>query len=109
MTSLASDGEATTALQGGKPAKRAGRPSRPETHLPRRRHIAPGRIVSYVFVLVIMVMYLFPLGFLINTALKSTAGFYADPVGLTTSFTFGNFAQAWQRGQLGAYLLNRVI
>lgn len=109
MTTLASDGEATTALQGGKPAKRAGRPSRPETQRPRGRRIAPGRIVSYVFVLVIMVMYLFPLGFLINTALKSTAGFYADPVGLTTSFNFGNFAQAWQKGHFGAYFLNSVM
>jgi len=65
--------------------------------------------VSYAFVFVIMVMYLFPLGFLINTALKSTAGFYSDPVGLTTSFNFGNFAQAWQKGHFGAYFLNSVM
>jgi len=56
-----------------------------------------------------MVLYLFPMGFLINTALKSTANFNADPVGLTTSFQFGNFAAAWREGNFGAYLLNSVI
>jgi len=75
----------------------------------RRQPITPGKIVSYLFVLVIMVLYLFPLGFLVNTALKSTGAFYADPVGLTKSFEFGNFALAWQKGHFGAYFLNSIV
>jgi raffinose/stachyose/melibiose transport system permease protein len=109
MTTVASDQEPATTSPGGEPDEHAGRSSRPGAQSPRRRHISPGRLVSYAFVLVIMVMYLFPLGFLINTALKSTAGFYSDPVGLTTSPNFGNFAQAWQKGHFGAYFLNSVM
>jgi len=74
-----------------------------------RKALTPGKVVNYLLVLLIMVLYLFPMGFLINTALKSTSEFYADPVGLTTSFEFGNFAAAWQQGHFGSYLLNSII
>ena len=105
----------TVVLRGKKdqrpPADQEPAGSRPPRRRPprRRRLIRPGQAMSYLFVAVIMVMYLFPLGFLINTALKSTAGFYKDPVGLTTSFAFGNFAQAWQKGHFGAYFLNSLM
>jgi raffinose/stachyose/melibiose transport system permease protein len=75
----------------------------------RRNPMTVGRVVNYLFIAVIMLLYLFPLGFLINTALKSNAGFFADPVGLSTTFDIGNFAEAWQKGNFGAYILNSVL
>ena len=98
-----------TTLTTGKPANRAGRPSGQDGRRPRGRFVTSGKLVSYLFIFVIMVLYLFPLGFLINTALKSTAAFNQDPVGLTTSFQWGNFAEAWQKGHFGAYFLNSVL
>jgi raffinose/stachyose/melibiose transport system permease protein len=98
-----------TALATAEPDTPAGRSSGQDRRRPRRRRVTSGKLVSYLFVLVIMVLYLFPLGFLINTALKSTAAFNQDPVGLTTSFQWGNFAEAWQKGHFGAYFLNSVL
>lgn len=73
-----------------------------------RRPITAGRVLNYLFVAIIMALYLFPLGFLVNTALKSNADFFADPGGIATSFEFGNFATAWQKGQFGAYFINSL-
>ncbi len=82
----------------------------PKTHAtrPRRRPITAGQVLNYFFVFLILVLYLFPLGFLVNTALKSNAEFFADPAGLATSLRFGNFVTAWQKGQFGAYFVNSV-
>jgi len=75
----------------------------------RRRGPRPGRIAGYVLIAAVMVLYLFPLLFLLNTALKSNAEFNADPVGVLTSINFGNFASAWVKGNFGAYILNSVL
>lgn len=75
----------------------------------RWRPPSAGRILRYLCVLVIMVLYLFPLGFLVNTALKSNAEFFANPAGIAHSFEFGNFLTAWRKGQFGAYFLNSVL
>jgi len=75
----------------------------------RRRGPRPGRVAGYLLIAVVMVLYLFPLLFLLNTALKSNAEFNADPVGVLTSINFGNFASAWVKGNFGAYILNSVL
>jgi raffinose/stachyose/melibiose transport system permease protein len=75
----------------------------------RRRHFRPGTIVNYVLVLVVMVLYLFPLLFLLNTALKSNAAFNADPIGLVAHPDFGNFVKAWNQGNFASYILNSVL
>jgi len=75
----------------------------------RRRRPSVGAVVKYVFVALLMVVFLFPLVFLLNTALKSDAGFAADPMGITKTLEFGNFVTAWQRGNFGAYILNSVL
>lgn len=79
--------------------------------LPGRRHrpIIATKALSYFFAFVLMVLYLFPLGFLVNTALKTNADFFANPGGLAHSFEFGNFLTAWQKGQFGGYLFNSIL
>ncbi len=67
------------------------------------------RALKYLCVLLLMVLYLFPLAFLINTALKSNADFFANPGGIAKSFEFGNFIDAWQKGNFSAYLLNSIL
>lgn len=74
-----------------------------------RRPVRPQRIVTYLLVAVVMVAYLFPLLYLLNTALKTTGDFYADPVGVVTDPQFGNFADAWVQGNFAAYILNSVL
>jgi raffinose/stachyose/melibiose transport system permease protein len=75
----------------------------------RRRRLKPTTVVNYALLLLVIVCYLFPLLFLLNTALKSNAAFFADPVGIVTSPQWGNFGQAWVQGSFGAYFLNSVV
>lgn len=74
-----------------------------------RRHFQRGRLVNYVLVALVMVLYLFPLVFLLNTALKSNSEFFANPVGFVASPQVSNFVTAWNEGNFGAYILNSVF
>lgn len=73
----------------------------------RRRHRIP--IGAYVCALILLVIFLFPLLYLLNTALKSQAEFVADPVGLVRDPQWGNFVTAWNTGDFGSYILNSVL
>jgi raffinose/stachyose/melibiose transport system permease protein len=75
----------------------------------RRAPLTAGQLVSYVFIGIVMVLYLFPLVFLVNTALKSTPEFFQNPVGVTRTFDIANFGIAWQKGSFGANILNSVL
>ncbi|RKR73368.1 carbohydrate ABC transporter permease [Frondihabitans australicus] len=90
-------------------AVRTQAPPAPATVDKRRRPVRPGQVVNYVLAAIVVVCYLFPLLFLLNTALKSNAAFSADPIGIVTSPDFGNFATAWTRGNFGAYILNSIL
>lgn len=83
----------------------------------RRRRLATrdgaprglGAVGAYFGVAVILIVFLFPLAFLLNTALKSTAEFAANPVGVVADPQWSNFAEAWTRGNFGAYVLNSLV
>ncbi len=75
----------------------------------RRRPVSAGRVLSYLAVAVVMVFYLFPLIFLLNTALKSNAEFFSNPLGLVQHLAISNFSTAWRQGNFGAYMLNSVL
>lgn len=77
-----------------------------ETTVRRRRRIPVG---AYICALILMIVFLFPLLYLLNTALKSQAEFVANPVGLVSDPQWSNFATAWEKGDFGAYILNSVI
>lgn len=72
----------------------------------RRRRIPIG---AYICVAVVLVVFLFPLLYLLNTALKSNAEFISDPVGIVSDPQWGNFLAAWKQGNFGAYILNSVL
>ena len=68
-----------------------------------------GKVVLYALMALVVLMYLYPLLFLVNTALKSEADFISNPTGLVTSPEFSNFATAVDKGNFAAYLLNSVL
>lgn len=72
----------------------------------RRRRIPIG---AYVCVAVVLVVFLFPLLYLLNTALKSNAEFIGDPVGIVRDPQWSNFIEAWKQGNFGSYILNSVL
>jgi raffinose/stachyose/melibiose transport system permease protein len=73
----------------------------------RRRRRYP--VGAYVCVALLLILFLFPLLYLLNTALKSNADFVADPVGIVQDPQWGNFLQAWNQGNFGSYILNSVL
>lgn len=75
----------------------------------RKSRFSPGRAASYVVVLIVVAGYLGPLAFLANTTLKTQTEFLRDPTGLTGSISFGNYIEAWQLGNFGAYLGNSIL
>lgn len=79
--------------------------------VPLRGGPAPqrGKVVLYALMALVVLMYLYPLLFLVNTALKSEADFISNPTGLVTSPEFSNFGTAVEKGNFAAYLLNSVL
>jgi raffinose/stachyose/melibiose transport system permease protein len=70
---------------------------------------ATARILLYAAMVVVIIIYLYPLVFLVSTALKSNTEFTTNPTGIVTHLTPGNFSEAWRRGNFGAYVLNSVL
>lgn len=87
----------------GAPARSDGRPV---SSTRRRRRIPFG---VYVLGALLLVVFLLPLAFLLNTALKSNADFIADPVGLVHDPQWSNFWDAWNQGNFGTYLVNSLL
>ncbi len=73
------------------------------------RRPATGRLLAYGVLILLAIVYIGPLLMLVNTALKTQPEFAKNPVGLTTSFTFGNFGEAWQKASIAQYLANSVF
>ena len=75
----------------------------------RWRRPSGGRLLAYGVLILLAIVYIGPLLMLVNTALKTQPEFAKNPVGLTTSFTFGNFGEAWQKASIAQYLANSVL
>jgi raffinose/stachyose/melibiose transport system permease protein len=52
---------------------------------------------------------LFPFLVVVVTAVKTTADVIHRPLGLPTSWQWGNFADAWRQGHFGHYFLNSIL
>jgi raffinose/stachyose/melibiose transport system permease protein len=75
----------------------------------RRKPIDRGHVLSYVLLLGIGAIYLGPMLMLLNTALKTQPGFAKDPVGITSTFSVDNFAEAWDKADFPRYMSNSVL
>jgi raffinose/stachyose/melibiose transport system permease protein len=65
--------------------------------------------VSYLILLAIGAVYLGPFLMLLNTALKTQPGFAKDPVGLTSTFSFENLLEAWDKADFPRYMGNSIL
>lgn len=87
----------------------AANPSRPTQEVVGRRRSRAARVASYVLMGLVVVVYAYPLLFLVNTALKGNVEFLVNPTGLVRSPQLQNFASAWSQGRFGNYVLNSVL
>jgi raffinose/stachyose/melibiose transport system permease protein len=66
-------------------------------------------VLKYAAVAVLALIYVVPLLVLVNTAFKTPVGFITNPTGLTKTFSFTNFINAWDEGDFALYLGNSVL
>lgn len=69
----------------------------------------PARIFSYVVIGLMLILYLFPLFYLFNVAMKTQSEYLLDPVAIAKSFRFENFAEAWNKGNFSQYMWNSIL
>lgn len=98
MTSINTHADPSTQQQLGRAVKHRNRV------LPKGTTFA-----TFVGIALVFIGFAFPLLFIINTALKTQAGFYTDPSGLTTTFEFSNFVDAFTQVDFARYLLNSAL
>ncbi len=73
------------------------------------KKIRPIRIVIYIFLVLVAILYLAPLLWVLLVSFKENAEIYDNPFGLPAAPTFDNFAFAWTAGKLGVATLNSFI
>ena len=74
-----------------------------------KKPLSPVRVVIYIFLLVLAVLYIAPLLWMVSVSLRDNAGVMAEPFGLPEVLHFENYRQAWTLGKLGVALLNSVL
>ncbi|KAA2297842.1 carbohydrate ABC transporter permease, partial [Clostridioides difficile] len=67
------------------------------------------RMVSYVIVLLMLALYVFPLFYLFNVSMKTQTEYLLDPVALTEGIRLENFSEAWNKGNFSQYMWNSVL
>jgi raffinose/stachyose/melibiose transport system permease protein len=71
-----------------------------------RRHRRP---LVHVALVLVCVVFAYPLVWMVLGAFKTQGTFYSDLWGLPDSWHWSNFATAWTVGHIGRYLLNSVV
>lgn len=84
-------------------------------HVGARRHIGArgwqglSKPLVYGVIVVIAAVYLFPLFYLLNTALKSPGSFNRDPMAVVDAPALENFSTAWQQGNFSELVANSLL
>jgi raffinose/stachyose/melibiose transport system permease protein len=73
----------------------------------RRRRLP--NIPKYVLMAVILVVFAYPLVWMVFGALKTPETFFSNLWGLPTTWDFQNFVDAWNVGNIGRYLINSAV
>ncbi len=67
------------------------------------------RLLVWGLLVVIALLVVVPLGWMLLSSLKVNQQFLSDPFGLPTTLNWSNYADAWNLGVGGRYLINSVI
>ena len=70
---------------------------------------AAGKIIIYIFIAILMVVYIFPLFYAFNTSIKTKLEYTSNPVAIAKSFHFENYVEAFKKAKLAAYLGNSLF
>lgn len=67
------------------------------------------RIFVYIVLILVALSIIVPVAWVFMSSIKENAEFYGNPWNLPKGFYFQNFVDAWQKANMGDYLLNSVI
>lgn len=67
------------------------------------------KIVLYLIIGFLIVLYLFPLFYVFNTSLKTEPEFIKNTMSIAKSLNFKNYLDAWNRANFGGYVLNSLF
>jgi len=67
------------------------------------------KIFLYLVMVIVLVVFLYPLIYAFNASFKTNREFMIDPVGLATSFVWQNYIEAWQRSDFGTFFFNSLF
>ena len=74
-----------------------------------KKRISPVQILIYIFLILLAVVYIYPLLWMVNVSLKTKAEVFSNPFGMPKVLQLGNYITAWTVGKLGISMLNSVI
>jgi raffinose/stachyose/melibiose transport system permease protein len=67
------------------------------------------KIAVYAFIAILLVIYIFPLLYALNTSLKTKLEYMSDTIAITKSFHFQNYIDAWNKANLASYMGNSIF
>lgn len=74
-----------------------------------KKPVSPLKILIYIMLSLLVVVYLAPLLWMINVSLKTNKEVFLSPFALPEVLQIGNYIYAWEKGNLGGATLNSVI
>lgn len=75
----------------------------------KKRKFKPGNILVYFVIVLIMLLFLYPLAFAFATSLKPQTLFLKDSISLIFKPSIENYISAWQKATLGRYIFNSIF
>lgn len=76
---------------------------------PAGKKVNIGKIASYTVLIIFALLYAGPLLMLVNTSFRTMPEFMKNAVGISSSFNFSNFVEAWNKANFPRYLTNTII
>lgn len=74
-----------------------------------KKSLKSSQVVIYAFLCVLVVIYIFPLLWMVNVSLKTNSEVFKSPFALPDVAQLGNYIFAWTTGKLGIATLNSAI
>ena len=74
-----------------------------------RKTISIGRIITYIFLTVLAVIWIYPFAWMISSSFKTQSEFFSGLSLIPQNPTFDNFVRAWEEANFSQYFLNTVL
>ncbi|MBU3876306.1 carbohydrate ABC transporter permease [Faecalicatena sp. AGMB00832] len=75
----------------------------------KNKKFKPSRIIVYIFLILLAVSIIVPVGWVFLASIKENSEFYGNPWTLPKGFYFQNFIDAFSKAKMGDYFLNSIM